>query len=51
MDRKLRGDADMSRRLWRCLTQVATDIYGEIIHSSTKESPDFLWYGIRRKIS
>ena len=41
----------MSRKLWYFSTQAATDIYGAILHSSTRESPDFLWYGIRRKIS
>ena len=51
MDRKLRVDADMGRRLWCFSTQAVTDIYGAIIYSSTKESLDFLWYGIHRKIS
>lgn len=41
----------MSRKLWCFPIKATTDIYGGIIHLSTKEFLDFLWYGVCRKIS
>ena len=48
--RKIRGDANLPSNLWCYSYEHATDIYGAMIHSATQESPDYLWYGVRRSI-
>ena len=48
--RKIRGDANLPSNLWYFSYEHATDIYEAMIHLATQESPDFLWYGIRRSI-
>ena len=45
---KLRGDANLPKKLWCFSYNHATERYGALIHSATKESPDYQWYGVRR---
>ena len=48
--RKIRADANLPPSLWCFSYEHATDIYGAMLHSAIKESPDYLWYGVRRSI-
>ena len=39
--RKIRGDANLPKKLWCYSYEHSIDIYGAMIHSATQESPDF----------
>ena len=50
ISRKIRGDANLPKKLWCYSYEHSADIYGTMIHSVTHDSPDFKWYGVRRSV-
>ena len=49
MGRKITCDTDLPKIIQYFAYEYVA-IYRAVIHSSTKESSDYLWYGIRRSI-